>query len=78
MSTAEQTLTDEEQRELEDIARRTGRTPGEIAREAVRQFLVRSQPATRRSVMQQARGMWQGRADLPDWSQLRQEFDRHG
>ena len=70
------TLTEQEQISLRDIAQQTGKTPDELLHEAVAQFLAQFQQMHRRALLQQARGMWQDRTDLPSVATLRREFDR--
>ena len=70
------TLTEQEQLSLRAIAQQTGKTPEELLHEAVAQFLTQFQQTRRRALLQQARGMWQDRTDLPSLATLRREFDR--
>jgi hypothetical protein len=70
------TLTEQEQVSLRAIAQQTGKTPDELLHEAVTQFLTHFQQTRRRALLQQARGMWQDRTDLPSLATLRREFDR--
>jgi predicted transcriptional regulator len=69
-------LTEEEQRALQALARRTGRTESELIRDAVDALLSQSRGTDRRSLLRQARGLWEHRDDLPDFSALRREMDR--
>ena len=69
-------LTPEEQCALQALSRRTGRSQSELVREAVDAMLARSDEPERRSQMQQARGLWSDRDDLPDFAALRGEMDR--
>lgn len=70
------TLTEQEQLSLRAIAQQTGKMPDELLHEAVVQFLAQFQQPRRRALLQQARGMWQDRTDLPSLATLRREFDR--
>ncbi|MBP1468208.1 hypothetical protein EYB53_021030 [Candidatus Chloroploca sp. M-50] len=72
------TLTEQEETALQTIAQQTGKTPDELLREAVEQLLVQYQQTHRRALLQQARGMWRDRTDLPTLETLRREFDRAG
>jgi len=69
-------LTEEEQRTLEAIAQRSGRTPDELVHDAVKQWLAQFQGEDRLCLLRQARGMWKGRTDLPSVAELRHEWDR--
>ena len=69
-------LTEDEQRALQALARRTGRSQSELIREAVDALLSQARETDRRSLLRQARGLWENRDDLPDFSALRREMDR--
>lgn len=69
-------LTETEQQALRVLSRRTGRSQSELIRQAIDSMLAQAQPTDRRSLLQQARGLWQGRSDLPDFAALRREWDR--
>ncbi|MCS6940898.1 MAG: hypothetical protein NZM94_16605, partial [Roseiflexus sp.] len=65
METTTITLTEQELNSLRVIAQQTGKTPEELLHDAVTQFLAQYQETHRRALLQQARGMWQDRTDLP-------------
>lgn len=67
-------LTPEEQRALQALSRRTGRSRSELIREAIDAMLAQPHEPERRSQMQQARGLWSERDDLPDFVALRREM----
>ena len=69
-------LTAEELAALRLMARQTGKKQSELIRRAIDAFIERFQPRERLASLAQARGMWQGRDDLPDFQALRREFDR--
>lgn len=71
-------LTESEQQALRALSRRTGRTQSELIREAVDRLIAQSDRTDRLALLRQARGMWQGREDLPDFAALRRELDRSG
>jgi hypothetical protein len=71
-------LTEEEQRGLRALARRTGRSQSELIREAIDVLLTREHRSDRASLLRQARGLWSDRADLPDFAEVRRELDRAG
>jgi predicted transcriptional regulator len=71
-------LTEEEKKALGAIADRTGRTQSELIREAVDLFIARYQEGNRLQLLRSARGMWEERADLPDFEALRRELDERG
>ncbi len=78
MVTTSITLTEQEETAIRTIAQQTGKTPDELLREAIEQLLVQYQQTYRLALLQQARGMWRDRADLPSLETLRREFDRAG
>ncbi|MBM4294353.1 MAG: ribbon-helix-helix protein, CopG family [Deltaproteobacteria bacterium] len=69
-------LTAKERDALRDLARQTGKKQSELIRRAIDEFIDRIQPRDRRAMLEQARGMWKDRNDLPDFRALRREFDR--
>jgi hypothetical protein len=69
-------LTEQEQMALESMAQRTGKTPDELVRDAIKQFIAQFQAEDRLSLLRQARGMWKNRTDLPSLANLRREWDR--
>ena len=76
MVTVRTTLTDQENMALAEIAKKTGKTQGELVREALREFINHFDNPDRLSLLRQARGMWKDRDDLPSLEELRGEFDR--
>jgi hypothetical protein len=76
MLTAHITLTETESRIIQDITKSTGKTLDDVVHEAIEQFIVRSTSQDRSAVLQQARGMWKDRDDLPDFEAMRREWDR--
>jgi hypothetical protein len=69
-------LTEQERNALQEISRRTGKTEGELVREALDQFIAQFQNEDQRKLMQKARGIWKDRQDLPSLQELRNEWDR--
>jgi Arc/MetJ-type ribon-helix-helix transcriptional regulator len=69
-------LTEEEQRGLRALSRRTGRSQSELIREAIDSLLSQQQSGDRSAMLRQARGLWSERTDLPNFAQLRRELDR--
>jgi predicted transcriptional regulator len=70
-------LSAQERQALQVLAQRSGRSQSSLIRGAIDGYLEREQPHQRLAQLRQARGLWAGRDDLPDWPQLRQELDRH-
>jgi metal-responsive CopG/Arc/MetJ family transcriptional regulator len=70
-------LTIEEMNELKALSYRTGKKQSELIREAVDEFLVKRSQTSRQQVLNDVAGIWQNRNDLPDFSELRIEWDRN-
>jgi hypothetical protein len=75
MTTAQVVLTEDEAESLQTLSRNQGKAPEELLHEAVAQFLQRRAPS-RLTMLRQARGIWQGREEIPEWNQLRSEWNR--
>jgi len=69
-------LTEAERLALKAIARQTGKKQSELIRQAIDRLIAGFQPQARRTRLKAAKGMWQGRTDLPDFRALRREWDR--
>jgi hypothetical protein len=69
-------LTEQEQTALETMAQHMGKTPDQLVHDAVKQLIAQFQFEDRLSLLQQARGMWKDRTDLPSLADLRREWDR--
>ena len=70
-------LSEHERQGLQALALRSGRSQSALIREAIDGYLEREQPHQRLAQLRQARGLWAGRDDQPDWPQVRQELDRY-
>jgi len=70
------TLTEKQRRDLQEIPDRTGKSETDLIREAVDQFITRSQVSNRRDLLQKGRGIWKDRQDIPSLENLRREWDR--
>lgn len=69
-------LTESERKRLAALADRTGSSQSALIREAIDRYLASRAGTDRLPLLRQARGLWQDRADLPDFVALRSEFDR--
>lgn len=69
-------LTEQELNALREISQRTGKSEGDLVREAVDLFIGQTQTKDRHVLMQKARGIWKDRQDLPAFRELRSEWDR--
>jgi hypothetical protein len=68
-------LTEKERRALQEISVMTGKTEDELIHDAIENLIKRRLPSGK-SGMLKARGIWQGRNDLPDFGKIRREMDR--
>ena len=70
-------LTNEEMSELKALSYRTGKRQSELIRKAVDEFLVKRNQTSRQQVLNNVAGIWQDRDDLPEFNELRNEWDRN-
>jgi len=70
-------LSEAERNGLKALSLRSGRSQSALIRDAIDTLLQQHEPQSRLTRLSQARGLWAGRTDLPDWQALRQELDRH-
>ena len=69
-------LTDQERSVLQEIARRAGKTEGDLIREAVGRLIDEFQTESRQVFMRKAKGIWKDRNDGPAFEDLQREWDR--
>jgi hypothetical protein len=63
-------------RTIQELVEVTGIPADELVRQAIDDLEAKLRLASRRQALQQARGMWKNRMDLPDLGNLRREWDR--
>ncbi len=68
-------LTEHEHQSLRHLTGITGKSQSELIRKAIDLFLD-MKSITPKQGLKMAAGMWADRKDLPDFSSIRQEFDR--
>lgn len=76
MATAQVTLTESENQAIQALSQSNGKTQDEILHEAIEQFLAQHRTESRLAALRQARGIWQEREDLPNFAELRNEWNR--
>ena len=76
MTTAQVTLTESEAQAVQALSQSQGKTQEQILHEAIEQFLTQHRVENRLAALRQARGIWRGRHDLPDFTELRNELNR--
>ncbi|BBD53916.1 unknown protein [Planktothrix agardhii NIES-204] len=64
------------QNALAEISRETGKTESQLISEAVERLIKDYQRQNRYLLIQQAKGIWADREDIPDLQKLRQEWQR--
>ncbi|MEQ1881873.1 MAG: CopG family transcriptional regulator [Burkholderiales bacterium] len=69
-------LSPSQQKILKSMAARTGRTQGELIRDAIDQFVGQNTISDRAAVIKRSAGLWKGRKDLPNFAAVRREADR--
>ena len=69
-------LTEEEQSKLDSLSDRKGTTKSALVREAVDEYLAKHSKEHRREVFERVAGIWKDREDLPDFEEVRKEWDR--
>ncbi len=69
-------LTEKERTTLKLLTKQTGKSQSQLIRDAIDRLIESLDHQNRLYLLRQARGMWRGRKDLPDFDELRREFDR--
>jgi len=69
-------LTKRQRNELAAIAKTTGKKQSELIREAIDRLIDQGGRSRRKAVLRMAAGIWKDRTDLPDFREVRAEWDR--
>jgi hypothetical protein len=69
-------LTAAEKAALSALSNQFGKKQSELIREAVDNLISRYSINMRQKILDRAAGMWKDRDDLPDFGELRKEWDR--
>jgi predicted transcriptional regulator len=69
-------LSEKEKEAIQAIALEIGKSQSQLIRQAVDQFIEKFKEPDTKKFLQQAKGLWKDRQDLPDFSRLRQEWGR--
>lgn len=70
-------LTDRQRTELAAMSKALGKKQSELIRQAVDRFIEEAGEGRRELVLREAAGIWKERPDLPDFKEVRMEWDRH-
>ncbi len=76
MTTAQVTLSESQRTAIQALSQSHGKTQEEILHQAIEQFLTQHQGENRLAALRQARGIWKDKQDLPDFTGLRNEWNR--
>jgi hypothetical protein len=77
MLTTQIRLNEQQTAALRDLVQRTGQTEAELIIEAVEQLIAQHDQTEPDAALQQAKGLWQNRADLSDLRTLREDSNRY-
>lgn len=70
-------LTDDAARQLKALSKTTGRSQSELIRLAVDRLIESHSHEQYKAAIAAAAGMWKDRDDLPDFGELRREWNRY-
>jgi predicted transcriptional regulator len=76
MTTLAIELSEKEHRALESLAKDTGKSAQTIVKEALEEVLRDASTFDWKAAIGRGEGLWENRDDLPDFEQLRKEWDR--
>ena len=69
-------LTEQEKAALKVLSTESGKKQSELIREAIDSLIAKFSKTQRQAVLDRVAGMWKDRKDLPDFSELRSDWDR--
>jgi len=69
-------LTDRQRAKLTIIAENMGKKQSELIREAIDRLIEQADQSQKKTALKEAAGIWKDREDLPDFRELRTEWDR--
>jgi len=69
-------LTERQRAELIEIAKNSGKKQSELIREAIDRLINQEGRFKREQILKKAAGIWRDRTDLPDFEEIRTEWDR--
>ncbi len=69
-------LTQDEYDALSEMSSETGRTHSDLIREAIDMYVSERRDANREQLLDAGLSLWRDREDLPDFNDLRREWDR--
>jgi hypothetical protein len=69
-------LTENQRDKLVALAKTGGKKQSELIREAIDRLIEQTSRGRREFVLRKAAGIWKERKDLPDFNDIRKEWDR--
>ena len=69
-------LTEEERAALNQFSVRSGMRQSDILRQALNAYISKSEHRQRQKTLERVAGLWKKRKDLPDFSAMRESWDR--
>ena len=69
-------LTEEERSALKALSEASGKSQSELIREAVDELIVQSSEGVKLATLDRAAGLWKKRTDLPEFAEVRRDWDR--
>jgi hypothetical protein len=69
-------LTEEQNSELNSIAKASGKKQSELIRIALNRFIDQESQTKKEMILRKTAGIWKDRKDLPDFHAIRREWDR--
>jgi predicted DNA-binding protein len=76
MTTMQVELTESQEAGLDALSRTTGKTRQQLVREAIEGLIDGADQVEWRAALERLEGIWADRTDLPDFDELRREWDR--
>lgn len=70
-------LTEQQRTRLAAISKVMGKKQSELIREAIDGLIDRESHGRREIILREAAGIWKDRTDLPDFEELRSEWERN-
>ncbi len=69
-------LTEQERDALKRLSAESGKRQSELIREAIDGLIVKYSKTHRQAILERTAGIWKDRKDLPNFSELRSDWDR--
>ena len=69
-------ITEQDREALRELSTECGKKQSELIRDAIKDLITKFSKTRRQDILNRVAGMWEDRKDLPDFSELRSEWDR--